>query len=161
MSFPEISRPSPNCDSTVPHERRGVVFHHSVITFDETIALMTDPTRKVSYHCLIAPDGTRCTFVPDEHVAWHSGISSFRGRDGCNAFMLGLSFAGDTYGSPLTDAQLASALEWLEPRWLRHGWTLDWMTDHRQVAPGRKDDLNPAEWVRLHTTLTARFGKLA
>ena len=157
MPFPEITRPSPNCAATIPHEQLGVLFHHTVISFDETIALMTDPARKVSYHCVIAPDGTRCTLVPDAHVAWHAGASTFRGRPGCNAFLLGLSFAGDTYAAPLTDAQLASALEWLEPRWTRHGWTLDWMADHRQVAPGRKDDLNPAEWSRLAAALKAKF----
>jgi AmpD protein len=159
MAYPEFTRLSPNCDATIPHEQLGVVFHHTVISFDETIALMTDPARKVSYHCVIAPDGTRCTLVPDGHVAWHAGASSFRGRAGCNAFLLGLSFAGDTYAAPLTGAQLASALEWLAPRWVRHGWTLDGMTDHRQVAPGRKDDLNPVEWNRLHTALRTRFGK--
>jgi len=159
MAFPEIRRPSPNYDPATPHERLGVVFHHSVIPFDETIALMTDPARKVSYHCLIAPDGTRCTLVPDDQVAWHAGVSSFRGRPGCNAFLLGLSFAGDTYAAPLTEAQLASALEWLAPRWTRHGWTLDWMTDHRQVAPGRKDDLNPVEWLRLLAAIKLNFGK--
>ncbi len=155
--FPEISRQSPHHDATVPHERRGVVFHHSVLPFDATIARMTDPASRVSYHVLIAPDGTRCTFVADAHVAWHAGVSSFRGRAGCNAFLLGLSFAGDTYAAPLTAAQLASALEWLAPRWARHGWTLEQMTDHRQIAPGRKDDLQPAEWERLHAALAARF----
>lgn len=159
MPFPEITRLSPNFDATVPHEQLGVVFHHTVITFEETIALMTDPARKVSYHCVIAADGTRCTLVPDDKVAWHAGVSSFRGRPGCNAFLLGLSFAGDTYAGPLTDDQIASAFEWLEPRWQRHGWTLDGMTDHRQVAPGRKDDLNPVEWDRLRAALALKFGK--
>jgi len=159
MPFAELTRLSPNCDGSVPHERLGVVFHHTVISFAETIALMTDPARQVSYHCVIAPDGTRCTLVPDEVVAWHAGVSSFRGRAGCNAFLLGLSFAGNTYAAPLTGAQLASALEWLAPRWVRHGWTIEWMTDHRQVAPGRKDDLNPVEWARLRAALVVRFGK--
>ncbi|MDB6168444.1 MAG: nucleoside transporter [Verrucomicrobia bacterium] len=159
MSFPAITRLSPNRDCAVPNERRGIVFHHTVISFEETIALMTDPARKVSYHCVIAADGTRATLVPDEQVAWHAGISSFRGRTGCNAFMLGLSFAGDTYAAPLTDAQIGSALEWIGPRWSRYGWTIEGMTDHRQVAPGRKDDLNPAEWDRLRQILQDTFGK--
>ena len=159
MSFPEITRLSPNCDATMPHERLGVVFHHSVIPFDDTIALMTDPARKVSYHCLIAPDGTRCTLVPDASVAWHAGVSSFRGRTGCNAFLLGLSFAGDTYAAPLTATQLASALEWLAPRWVQNGWTLAMMTERRQVAPCRKHHLNPVEWERLSAALSAKFGK--
>jgi AmpD protein len=158
LPFPDLTRPSPNCDRAPPHERLGVLFHHSAETFDDTIAIILDPARKVSYHCLIAPDGTRCTFVPDEQIAWHAGVSSFLGRECCNFFLLGLSFAGNTHAGPLTDAQLASALEWLAPRWAAHRWTLDRMTDHRQVAPTRKDDLNPVEWARLRTAITARFG---
>lgn len=156
-AFTEISRPSPNFSATPANERLGVCFHHSVMPFDETIAHMLRPESQVSYHVLIAPDGTRARLVDDEHVAWHAGVSSFRGRTGCNAFLIGVSFAGDTRSSPLTAGQVASALDWLAPRWTRHGWTPDVMTDHRQVSPGRKDDLAPAEWARLHAAITARF----
>lgn len=157
VAFPELSRPSPNHSLVPPHERLGVVFHHSVLGFEETIAHMLRPESKVSYHCLIAADGTRCTLVADEQVAWHAGLSQFHGRTGCNAFLLGVAFAGDTYREALTGPQIASALEWLEARWAARGWAVEWMTDHRQVAPGRKDDLNPPEWDRLHAALTARF----
>lgn len=158
MGFPEITRLSPNRDATPPHERLGVLFHHSVSSFDETIALMLRPASKVSYHCLIGADGTRCTLVPDKQIAWHAGASSFLGRTRCNDFLLGVAFAGDTNHAPLTAAQIASALEWLDPRWARHGWTRDRMTDHRQVSPGRKDDLHPAEWARLHSAIVGKFG---
>ena len=57
----------------------------------------------------------------------------------------------------LTAAQLASALDWLAPRWSVRGWTLERMTDHRQVAPDRKRDLNPAEWGRLRAAIAARL----
>lgn len=157
MRFPEFTRLSPNRDRTPPHEQLGVLFHHSIHSFDETIALMARPASRVSYHGLIAPDGTRCTLVPDGEIAWHAGASQFLGRTRCNDFLLGVAFAGDTYATPLSAAQLASALEWLGPRWARHGWTLDRVTDHRQVAPGRKDDLNPAEWSRLFAAITTRF----
>ena len=158
MPFPETTRLSPNRDATPPHERLGVLFHHSVSPFDETIALILRPASKVSYHCLIGLDGTRCTLVPDGQIAWHAGASSFRGRSRCNDFLLGVAFAGDTLQAPLTEAQLASALEWLDARWQRHGWTAGVMTDHRQVSPGRKDDLNPAEWARLLDAITEKFG---
>ena len=157
MPFPEFQRLSPNRAVAPPHERRGVVFHHSVLAFEDAIAHLLRPESKVSYHGIIATDGARCTLVADEHVAWHAGISQFRGRTACNDFLLGLSFAGDTYREPLTDAQMASALEWLEARWTALGWTLAAMTDHRQVAPGRKRDLNPGEWRRWEAAIAARF----
>ena len=156
MAFPQFARLSPN-RSAAANERRGVVLHHSQSTFEATIARMADPASQVSYHCLIDADGTRCTLVPDEQVAWHAGVSEFRGRAHCNAFMLGLAFAGDTYAVPLSASQLASALEWLALRWGRRGWDLGWLTDHRQVAPGRKHDLNPAEWARVVAAVRGQF----
>lgn len=157
MNYPETWRPSPHFSAAPAHERLGVCFHHSVMDFEATVAHMQNPSSRVSYHVLVAPDGSRARLVADEHVAWHAGVSNFQGRADCNAFLLGLSFAGDTRATPLTPEQIASALDWLAPRWLRHGWTLAAMTDHRQIAPGRKDDLAPAEWTRLLAAITARF----
>lgn len=161
MRFPESTRLSPNCALAPVHERRGVTFHHTVKTFADTIALMLDPASQVSYHVVIDCDGARCTLVSDEAIAWHAGASAFLGRTRCNDFLLGVAFAGDTYQAPLTDAQLHSALEWLAPRWTRYRWTPELMTDHRQIAPGRKDDLNPSEWERLQRAIAATFGDLA
>jgi N-acetyl-anhydromuramoyl-L-alanine amidase len=157
MAFTELSRPSPNRDA-VAHERLGVLFHHSGMSFDETIERMLNPGSRVSYHCLVGIDGTRCSLVPDTEVAWHAGASRFLGREGCNAFLLGLSFAGDTYAAPLSSPQIDSALEWLKARWVPLGWGPDRITDHRQASPGRKDDLNPREWDRLAAAILARFG---
>ncbi len=156
MAFEEIERPSPNRDGAA-HERLGVLFHHSEMSFEATIARMQDPASRVSYHCLIAPDGKRCTLVPDHEVAWHAGLSRFLGRDRCNDFLLGVAFAGDTYAAPLSGPQIDSALEWLARRWDFLGWTPGRMTDHRQVSPGRKRDLNPREWDRLAAAIAARF----
>jgi N-acetyl-anhydromuramoyl-L-alanine amidase len=156
MAFPEYERLSPNRSGAV-HERRGVVLHHSQKGFQDTIDYMLDPASRVSYHCLIDADGTRCTLVPDSQIAWHAGVSTFAGRANCNDFMLGLAFAGDSYSHPLTPAQLASAVEWLADRWVLFAWRPEWITDHRQVAPGRKADLNPVEWLRVAAAIRARF----
>ncbi len=158
-AYREFDAVSPNFAASPPHERLGVCFHHTVLSFEETIAHMARPESRVSYHVVIAPDGTRARLVADERVAWHAGVSSFQGREGCNAFLLGVAFAGDTRAAPLTDAQIASALEWLAPRRERRGWTLAAMTDHRQIAPGRKDDLEPTEWERLRAAIGRRFGE--
>lgn len=157
MAFDELPRPSPHFSRSPAHERRGVCFHHSVMDFEATITHMLNPGSQVSYHVLIAPDGTRARLVADEHVAWHAGVSTFQGRSRCNDFLLGVSFAGDTRASPLTGPQIASALDWLAPRWDLYHWSPAMMTDHRQIAPGRKDDLAPAEWARLLAAITTRF----
>jgi len=158
MAFREFERLSPNRDASA-HERLGVLFHHSGLGFDGTIERMLDPASRVSYHCLIDADGTRCSLVPDAEVAWHAGLSRFLGRERCNDFLLGVAFAGDTYAAPLSGPQIASALEWLRARWAPLGWGAGRMTDHRQASPGRKRDLNPAEWGRLAAAIEAEFGR--
>jgi AmpD protein len=157
MTFPKVDHPSPHFATTPAHEQSGVCFHHSVLDFEATIALLKNPESEVSYHVLIAPDGTRARLVADEHIAWHAGASQFLGRSRCNDFLLGVSFAGDTWEAPLTEAQIASALDWLAERWTERRWTLAVMTDHRQIAPSRKDDLAPNEWARLQSAIGARF----
>ena len=156
--FQEIDAPSPNFSRARPHEQLGVCFHHTVMPFAETLAYMARPESRVSYHVVIAVDGTRARLVADAHIAWHAGVSSFLGRESCNDFLLGVSFVGDTYAAPLSDAQIDSALEWLATRWVALGWDASRMTDHRQIAPGRKDDLAPTEWCRLLAAIVARFG---
>ncbi|WP_052362328.1 N-acetylmuramoyl-L-alanine amidase [Geminisphaera colitermitum] len=161
MQFSETPYPSPNYTAPPahpPHEQLGVCFHHSCMSWADTIAHMLRPESQVSYHVLIATDGVRARLVADEHIAWHAGASNFLGRTRCNDFLLGVSFAGNTRLTPLTEAQIASALDWLAPRWFARGWTPAVMTDHRQIAPGRKDDLFPAEWMRLLAAIRARFG---
>ena len=160
MAFRDFERLSPHRDESA-HERLGVLFHHSGLGFRETVERMLDPASRVSYHCLIDLDGTRCTLVPEAQVAWHAGLSRFMGRDRCNDFLLGVAFAGDTYLAPLSDSQLASALDWLQARWARLGWVADRITDHRQVSPGRKRDLNPGEWDRLAAAVSGHFGRVA
>ena len=157
--FREFDSPSPNWARSPANERLGVVLHHSGLSFADTIALMADPASAVSYHALVDTDGTRCRMVPDAGVAWHAGASVFRGRPRCNDFMLGLAFAGDTYAAPLTAAQIGSAVEWIGLRRGPLGWTGACVTDHRQVSPGRKADLNPDEWARVAAALDAAFGR--
>jgi N-acetyl-anhydromuramoyl-L-alanine amidase len=156
--FAEIDAPSPNFAERPPHEQRGVCFHHTVMSFEETLAYMARAESRVSYHVVIARNGTRARLVEETAVAWHAGVSSFQGRENANAFLLGVAFAGDTYAMPLTEAQIASALEWLGQRWVAQGWQIAVMTDHRQIAPGRKDDLEPHEWKRLQAAIELQFG---
>ena len=49
---------------------------------------------KVSSHLLIRRDGSITQFVPFNKKAWHAGISTFRGREDCNEFSIGIELEG-------------------------------------------------------------------
>ncbi len=155
---------SPNRNSGT-NDHLGVVFHHACGYFDGTIDWCLKTGTNAAYHVLINTDGRRAVLGQDTDRCHHAGKSTFRGRSSCNNFMLGVAFIGDTNtgqfrgsaGKALTADEIASAIEWLESRWGKYRWSMDWMTHHRIISPGRKDDLAPTEYQRIHQAVAARF----
>ena len=110
---------------------------------------------RVSAHLLIRRDGSLIQFVPFARRAWHAGVSSFRGRDCCNDYSIGIELEGED-NTPYSDAQyrelprVVRALQKAYPR-------LDsrQIAGHCDIAPGRKDDPGPAfDWLRLYDALS-------
>ncbi|ENX7221345.1 1,6-anhydro-N-acetylmuramyl-L-alanine amidase AmpD, partial [Neisseria gonorrhoeae] len=61
-------------------------------------------TLHVSSHFLIARDGETVQFVSCGDMAYHAGASSFRGREKCNAFSIGIELEGCDF-EPFAEAQ--------------------------------------------------------
>ena len=142
-------------------DAEGIVWHHSNGSLSSNIGWITRDSqaagRPCSYHIIIDTNGDRHHFVPLNRQAWHAGKSSHRGRYGCNRFMLGIAFTGDTNTRDLTAAELSSAVDLVRSISQGRRWTIDDMTDHRTVSPGRRDDLHPAQWQRLKWALKSAF----
>jgi N-acetyl-anhydromuramyl-L-alanine amidase AmpD len=155
-SYPETKAKTPNV-SAKPITPKAIVLHHSGGSYAGGVAWIKNPASRVSYHCLVAPDGKRTVFAVPEQRMWHAGRSEWRGKRDLNSWSVGAAFAGDTYKQPLTDAAMASMREYLEPIMRRYRLTVNDVTDHRTVSPGRKDDLNPVEFTRFKKYLAARL----
>lgn len=141
--YPEVYKATPNVSSTriVPE---GVVLHHSDGSYNGSVSWILEDKSNVSYHCIIDKDGSRTSFAEDDRRCWHAGKSRFKGRSSCNGFLLGLAFSGNTNTRELTKDEIASAVEWLLPRFDKWGWPKDLstVTTHREISPGRKDDVD-------------------
>ena len=108
--------------------------------FDQLRAL------KVSAHFLIRRDGTVIQFVSVNDRAWHAGQSSFRGRERCNDFSIGIELEGSDF-VPFDDIQydMLTALTLA----LRRRYSLADVAGHQHIAPGRKTDPGPFfDWKR-------------
>lgn len=71
---------------------------------------VTTKVSKVSYHGLIASDGTYYQLVNPDRMAWHAGVSEWEGKPNCNHYSIGLSFVNPNDGKvPLTPQQIATA----------------------------------------------------
>lgn len=101
----------------------------------------TNPASKVSYHGLIAPDGTYYNLVNPERAAWHAGVSEWNGIKAVNSISLGLSFVNPNDGKiPLTPQQISVAKGVIQ--YWRQNYPIEAVTTHAAVAlpKGRKTD---------------------
>ena len=111
---------------------------------------------RVSSHLLVRRDGEVVQYVPVHRRAWHAGQSSFRGRERCNDFSVGIELEG-TDDRPYTAAQYRRLGRLI--RILRQGVASlrgAAIVGHSEVAPGRKTDPGPAfDWPRLRQLVDA------
>ena len=106
---------------------------------------------EVSAHFVIKRNGEIVQFVSVLDRAWHAGRSTWRGRDNCNDYAIGIELEGLEHTA--FEGQQYSALAQLIEA-IQEKWPLDGITGHEHVAPGRKEDPGIAfDWLALETKL--------
>jgi N-acetyl-anhydromuramoyl-L-alanine amidase len=157
---------SPNCDDRPPGVEVSLVVIHSISlppgeyggdAIQRFFTNCLDPkahkyfesihSLRVSSHYLIRRDGEVVQFVLPEKRAWHAGVSSWRGRERCNDFSIGIELEGSD-DSPFDDAQYQALEELLQV--LKTRFPLRDIAAHSDIAPGRKTDPGARfDWARL------------
>ena len=178
---PAVQRPSPNQDERPAGAQPELLVLHGISLppgefggpdIERLFTNSLDPaahpyfaeihTLRVSAHLLLRRDGSLLQFVPFARRAWHAGASSFRGRDCCNDFSIGIELEGEDE-TPYSDAQyrelpaiIAALLESYPTLGVRR------IAGHCDIAPGRKRDPGPAfDWLRLYDALAQLRGSTA
>ena len=86
-------------------------------------------------------------FVSCRQRAWHAGASSWKGRERCNDFSIGIELEGCD-DLPFEDAQYQNLANLI--RVLRASYPIFDVVGHSEVSPGRKTDPGPCfDWPRL------------
>ena len=109
---------------------------------------------RVSSHLLIDRAGVATQFVPFTMQAWHAGESSFRGRERCNEFSIGIELEGTDF-QPFTDPQYETLAAVTKALFRAYpGLNVDRIAGHSEIAPGRKTDPGPHfDWERYRAAL--------
>jgi AmpD protein len=163
--------PSPNCDERPDGCRIELLVIHAIslppgqFSGDAVAELFTNRLDhdahpyfaglrglKVSAHFFIRRDGELMQFVPCSRRAWHAGVSSWRGRENCNDFSIGIELEG-TDDQTFTDDQyrVLAALR-VE---LHRAYPMRDIAGHSDVAPGRKTDPGPCfDWARYRKMIS-------
>ena len=102
---------------------------------------------KVSAHFLVRRNGSVIQFVPVERRAWHAGVSSWRGRERCNDFSIGIELEGSEE-TPFEPVQYEALTKLIKQLQKQH--PIRDIAAHSEVAPGRKTDPGAHfDWARL------------
>ncbi|MBI3140273.1 MAG: 1,6-anhydro-N-acetylmuramyl-L-alanine amidase AmpD [Rhodocyclales bacterium] len=162
--------PSPNCDERPEGAQVGLIVVHAISlppgefggdAIERLFTNRLDPGAhpyyreihllRVSAHFLIRRDGEPVQFVPCRLRAWHAGASSWRGRECCNDFSVGIELEGCD-DQPFEPAQYQALARLVGA--LRRAYPIEDIVGHADIAPGRKTDPGPCfDWARLRTLL--------
>jgi N-acetyl-anhydromuramoyl-L-alanine amidase len=164
--------PSPNCDSRPSGTAVDLVVVHSISLppgeygggaveqlFTNRLDWHAHPYfesirgLRVSAHFLVRRNGELLQFVSCDERAWHAGRSSWRGREVCNDFSVGVELEG-LEGERFEAAQyecLGAVVGHLATRY-----PIAAVVGHEHVAPGRKRDPGAGfDWAVLRRSLVA------
>ena len=168
--------PSPNCGDRPDKDNVDLVVVHSISLppgqyggtqieqfFSNTLDCTEHPYfqqiegLKVSAHLLIRRNGEIVQFVPFNRRAWHAGESSYKGRSNCNDFSIGIELEGTDVEpfDPAQYQQLARVCHALEAAY--PGFSLQNITGHSDISPGRKTDPGSGfDWQYFSSLLEKR-----
>ena len=90
---PVVQRPSPNHGGVMKQIDYLIMHYTGALSAAGAINTLTSRAAKVSAHFVIAPDGEVTQLLPCNFVGWHAGVSSWKGRAGCNNFTIGIELA--------------------------------------------------------------------
>ena len=106
---------------------------------------------KVSAHYLVRRDGTLIQYVDPAKRAWHAGVSSWKGKERCNDFSIGVELEGSD-DVPFAEPQYETLVQLTKDLFAQYG-ELD-IAGHSDIAPGRKTDPGPwFDWGRFRAAL--------
>jgi AmpD protein len=162
--------PSPNCDERPAGCAVELIVIHAISLppgafggagIVELFTNLLDPAAhpdyaaiagtRVSAHFVIRRGGDLIQFVPCGRRAWHAGESSWRGRERCNDFSIGIELEG-TDDTAFEDAQYATLAALT--RALRARYRITDVVGHSDIAPGRKTDPGPRfQWGRYRALM--------
>ena len=129
-------------------------FFCNVLDWDEHPYFCEIRDMKVSAHLFVRRNGELLQFVNFADRAWHAGRSSFRGRNECNDFSIGIELEG-TDNDAYTERQYR-VLAGITTALIREYPTMnrEKIVGHSDIAPGRKSDPGPAfDWRHYRSLL--------
>ncbi|SEK73515.1 N-acetylmuramoyl-L-alanine amidase [Kosakonia sacchari] len=133
-----------------------LVIHYTADDFDVSLATLTD--KQVSAHYLVPASPPLYhgkpriwQLVPEQDLAWHAGVSFWRGATRINDTSIGIELenrgwqrsAGGKTFAPFAPAQISALIPLVKDIIARYNIAPQNVVAHADIAPQRKDDPGP------------------
>ncbi|MGY5957663.1 N-acetylmuramoyl-L-alanine amidase [Kosakonia sp. BK9b] len=133
-----------------------LVIHYTADDFDVSLATLTD--KQVSSHYLIPASPPRhggkpriWQLVPEQDLAWHAGVSFWRGATRINDTSIGIELENRGWRNtpqgkqfaPFAPAQITALIPLVKDIVARYNIAPQNVVAHADIAPQRKDDPGP------------------
>lgn len=116
-----------------------IILHYTEMSFEDAVERLCSPKYEVSAHYLIHKNGEIFQLVNDEDIAWHAGVSYWRGKERLNQNSIGIEM--DNLGNtPFTEAQYDSLISLCKELMKKHKIPAENVIGHSDIAPDRKVD---------------------
>ena len=113
----------------------------------------------MSAHVCINRAGEISQYVPFHRRAWHAGVSTWRGREACNDFSIGIELEGADE-RPYADVQYSTLAALIISLQMTYpNIADDHLVGHCDIAPGRKTDPGVSfDWASLQRQMQVKRG---
>ena len=146
-----------------PDDITAVVIHSTAnSSLNGVVSWFNNPSAQVSAHYSIGKDGHIVQHVQDIHRAWHAGRSTWKGRDNCNDYTLGIELVNlndgrDPYPAAQHQANVALCAYLID----KYNVSPDDIMGHLDIAipPGRKSDPRAYDLDQLRREVAAVAGR--
>lgn len=159
--------PTPNQGGLMPRKPRAIILHYTASTnLETTLRWLQSPLASVSAHFLIDQKGNVFQLVGCDEVAWHAGVSEWKGISNLNDDSIGIELlnagriengeiggkdvalafhkngGNEAYWERYPAAQLKACRELIKAIRKQYP-TIQDVIGHDDVSPGRKIDPGP------------------
>lgn len=160
MSFPNIIPcKSPNYRKVNSKRKITCVIIHATATsgIESPKEWLCDPASQVSAHFLLDVDGSIYQLVDDNDIAWHAGVSEWKGQENVNNFSIGIELVNSNDGKmTYPEEQLKSLVCLVAEICEVNNITASDVIGHKDIAPGRKTDPANFPWDDFRLDLASQ-----
>ena len=146
MSINTTLNYSPNFDKKKRKFKqiKFIIFHYTGMKNEkDAIKRLTDNKSKVSSHYFIKNNGEVITLVPELHISWHAGISSWQNYKSINKYSIGIEISNpghDNKYKKFSKKQIYSIIKLSKYLIKKYKIKFEFILGHSDIAPLRKKD---------------------